>query len=276
VALALFAVVALPSVAHATIYTPNPSDIYDLDHNFLYTWRIPGLSVSGENITSATITFKQMYNWDSNPNDLFIHLLDTARTNLPVAAPPSSFGNITSTNDPDRGGSNGTCTDSTPGCNVNWFVDETTTTVGTSQLIDDFTNQRYWNNPDWVVAPGTANTYLTDRSFSPLGGNPVTADPGPDKNMANWSYVQDGTDGSGNKLYDYTYTFTAGQLQTLAAYISNGGDVALGLDSDCHFFNSGILFDIEMSPTAVPEPGTVLLFGSGLLSLWFIRRRALA
>ncbi|MDQ3116585.1 MAG: hypothetical protein M3Q86_08270 [Verrucomicrobiota bacterium] len=39
---------------------------------------------------------------------------------------------------------------------------------------------------------------------------------------------------------NYTYHFTATQHQTLASCLANNGVIALGLDSDCHFFNHGI------------------------------------
>ena len=37
------------------------------------------MDLSGKTITSATLTFKNISNWDANTNRLFIHLLDTAR-----------------------------------------------------------------------------------------------------------------------------------------------------------------------------------------------------
>src|SRR3981189_1990527 len=65
--------------SQATTYTfsPNPVDLNDLDHHMAYTWQLSGLSLSG-NITSASLTFTNIYNWDNSANTLFIHLLDTA------------------------------------------------------------------------------------------------------------------------------------------------------------------------------------------------------
>jgi len=133
-------VIALPAVASADTVTfqapitaPNqgsggPRQV-DLDHHSAYTWRIGGVNLAGKSITSATITFRNISNWDRNPNMLFIHLLDTARN-----------GGISS------------------------FTDASGAPVPTSQIIDDFAGSRYLSNP--LVAPGTANTFLASQSFS--------------------------------------------------------------------------------------------------------------
>ena len=71
----------IPGVASAAnfTYTPSPADLYDLDHHYMYTWRVDGVNLSGGTITSATISIANIYNWDTNPAQLFIHLLDTAK-----------------------------------------------------------------------------------------------------------------------------------------------------------------------------------------------------
>src|SRR5581483_3450669 len=135
-------------------------------------------------------TFTNMYNWDSSANDLYLHLLDTAK-NAGVAS----------------------------------FVDETSNVV--NNLDDDFVDARYHADPNWLVANGTADTKLTQRSFSPLGANPTSGDPGPDTNVARWSWTPSGTL-NGQQLYTYTYTFTAAQDAALLAYINNGGNIAIG------------------------------------------------
>lgn len=133
-------VIALPAVASADTITfqapitaPNqgnggPRQV-DLDHHSAYTWRIGGVNLAGRTITSATITFRNISNWDSNPNRLFLHLLDTAKN-----------GGISS------------------------FTDASGTPVPSSQIIDDFAGSRYLSNP--LVAAGTANTFLASQSFS--------------------------------------------------------------------------------------------------------------
>lgn len=54
---------------------------FDLDHHDAYTWRISGLNVpAGQTITSASLTFYNMNNWDNTANTLFVHLLDSSST----------------------------------------------------------------------------------------------------------------------------------------------------------------------------------------------------
>jgi len=69
-------------------------------------------------------------------------------------------------------------------------------------------------------------------------------------------------------------------LTALANYIANGSDIALGLDSDCHFGDTSITFQIygnaNVTTAAVPEPGTMLLVGSGLFAAYRRRRRLAA
>jgi hypothetical protein len=67
------------SAATSTMsFQPTPTDLNDLDHHDVYTWRIDNINLSNVSITSATLTFANIANWDSNTNMLFAWLLDTA------------------------------------------------------------------------------------------------------------------------------------------------------------------------------------------------------
>lgn len=209
-------VIALPAIASADTITFNApatganqgsggANQFNLDHHEAYTWRIDGVNLAGKSITSATLTFRNISNWDRNPNMLFVHLLDTAK----------------------RAG-------------VNSFQDAPLNQVPVTDINDDFAGARYANNP--LVAAGTANTFLTQHSFSMTPTN-------------------------------FVYTFTQEQLAVLSTYFLNGGDLAFGFDPDCHFWNDGIVFTFTTAPNPVPEPTTIALLGTGLAGLYYGRRR---
>ena len=115
--------------APATAPTSTSPRQFDLDHHSAYTWRIDGVNLNGQTITGATLTFRDISNWDTNPNMLFIHLLDSAR-NPAVAS----------------------------------FTDATGSPVPSSQIQDNFAGALFNSNP--LVAAGTGNTFLTQQSFT--------------------------------------------------------------------------------------------------------------
>lgn len=203
------------TTSHATVTTlsfaPNPSDMNDLDHHMAYTWRIDNVSLGGQAITSATLSITNISNWDTNPNVLHLHLLDTAIN---------------------------------PG--IGSFFDDPSGSTPVTDLTDDFISTRYHSNSNWLVKSGTADTFLADPSFTTTGVN-------------------------------YSINFTATQLQTLSAYIANGGDLAFGFDPDCHFFNDGVKFTMNLSP--VPEMDALYPIMSLLAAVAFthvLRRRRTA
>ena len=124
------------SAAQAAItqYQPSPVDLNDLDHHDVYTWRIDGINLSSVSITSATLTIRNIANWDTNPNILYIHLLDTA-INAGVAS----------------------------------FVDDPSGSAPVTDLTDDFVSTRYHSSPGWLVANGTRDTLLASPSFTTTG-----------------------------------------------------------------------------------------------------------
>ena len=208
---ATLGLIAAASSASAAVTTmswqPSPVDLNDLDHHQVYTWRINNISVNPSTITSATITFNNIQNWDANSNVLHMHLLDSAK-----------FGGVAS------------------------FIDDPTNSSPVTDFTDDFVSARFHGNSNWLVANGTGDTFLQDKSFS-------------------------------NSPVDYTYTFTGAQLTALEQYLANGGDLALGFDPDCHYFNDGITFTLNFTP--VPEVANMVPIALLLIAAvgFEIRRR---
>ena len=193
---------------------------FDLDHHRAYTWQINNIpSLAGKTIISATLTFRNIANWDTTTNMLFVHLLNSANAGF--------------------NGNN----------QIASVVDETGTPVPAASIDD------YFLGANTLGPGGSNNTLLFQRGFNMVGqgASPYFAGPG--------TYV----------AQDYVYTFNATQLAALAAYISAGNNIAFGFDPDCHFWNNGIVFSYETA--SVPEPMSMILFGSGLAGLYLKRRR---
>jgi VPDSG-CTERM motif len=202
IALACF-LAPVSSRATSMSWSPSPSNLGDLNHHSVYTWRIDNINVNPNLIKSVTLTFTSIRNWDGNPNILHLHLLDTAK----------------------RSG-------------VRSFIDDPSGSAPVVDYTDDFISTRYHNQSNWLVAPGTSDTFLTNQSFTLT---PV-----------NWSF-----------------TLSASQLAAFRSYVANGHNVAFGLDPDCHFFNDGVKVTMN-----VPDTGsTCALLGLAMGLILFARCR---
>lgn len=66
-----------PAVADMFVFAPEPPDLGDLDHEKCFKWGINWALPEGQEITSAVLTYKNIYNWEASANVLYTHLLDT-------------------------------------------------------------------------------------------------------------------------------------------------------------------------------------------------------
>jgi hypothetical protein len=70
-----------------------------------------------------------------------------------------------------------------------------------------------------------------------------------------------------NPSENFTYNFGAAEIVSLNSYvITNNGVFGIGLDPDCHYYNSGFEFRYETNLT-IPEPATLCLLGLGAFAL---------
>jgi hypothetical protein len=119
-------------------------------------------------------------------------------------------------------------------------------------LLPSYAKKTYWTN-------GTSYTtklyYDTDNQNS-------------GDNWANNPLIKIWTDPDDNeKITTETFAIPTALLSELS-----DGSFGIGLDPDCHYYNDGV--KLKITTAKVPEPGTLVLLGSGLLSfLFFVRRR---
>lgn len=87
--------------------------------------------------------------------------------------------------------------------------------------------------------------------------------------------------GSNGAVETISYTFSPWLVNRLTTYINNGNNFALGFDPDCHYWNTGVQFQIVTSnvkpPVYVPEGATTAaLLGLGFGAMLLGRRMAIA
>jgi hypothetical protein len=186
----VFLMLASPARSGTYTFSPFPSDLGDLDHSYYYIWGINWNLPSGETITGAALTYKNIYDWTPETYDtLYTHLLNSAQTG------------------------------------VHWWWDG-------EGGGDNFGSLPIWQG------------YKLGEWHDDGGGSPSN--------------------------FDLVYTIPDNYFSWLS-----DGDFGFGIDPDCHYYNSGITFEINTT-TEAPEPATLLLLGSGLIGLAGLARRRLS
>jgi hypothetical protein len=314
-ALSLVLLPAKVSAATLTFQPPldtatGQRDIDDLDHTQMYAWQISNLNApnsvgfNAANITGARIIITNIADWQTEANRLFAHLLDTIDPKSGVSEidkqkiSGSDYGTVNGSAGLTSKGAFGASTlfEYQDNTNDNAFVDDfakaTNAANCTSGNMNCYTSAgaKFLDNDTKDTALGNGVGQSLPTPGLAISGTTATtsqkAASGNNKDMATGWFDENNT---ANSSFDttpstYTYTFsgsgavgdTSGEVLALINYILNGGDVALGLDPDCHFFNDNIQFQIDYATgpgSPVPEPATLTLVGSALLVAGFVSRR---
>jgi hypothetical protein len=234
---ALFATAAVAASANTVKVTPATIDLGDLDHYTPISWgfSLSGLDIGpGMVISQAVVRIKNIYNWNNNANKLFIDLIDN---------PTNGIKNYTNENAPRS---------------------------ETGALSDYFTQAPIANQGSYKLKTGQEVTKITTYTDSTPG---------------TYKWVD------GKKVYGelFEYSFSTAQIGKLATYLGTaaGSDVSwkngskvytpqatvgLTFDADCHYYNTGVEF--EVTTKKVPDAAATLgLLGLSLAGLVTLRRR---
>ena len=176
-----------------------------LTHDDYYSWGLNIIVPANEDISSATITFEGLRNWDNKRNQLYVHILGDAPLGFLKAG--------------DDSGTN---------------------------FVDSFTNPVWWN----IGSEG--NIFVYD--FGLPYGNGYNA----------------------TVARNVSFTISDLSVITFLNTATSDGLFGLGFDPDCHFWATKLkltLISEGGGSQEVPEPGTILLVGVGLLGLGFLRKK---
>jgi len=132
-----------------------------------------------------------------------------------------------------------------------------------------FTNIYNWNTEAHVLYANLLDEIdVGEKAYTDNQNPPVNAFDGQGVALFAWDDLPKKS--SPPYGYDRVFTFDTSMVSALNTY-AQSGTFGLGFDPDCHFYNDGINFTITTTP--VPEPATMILFGTGIASLAGLRLR---
>lgn len=270
---ALLAVFALVNVANATTYefTPNPTDLNNLNHGYYYTWGInTGAIGTDQRIVSMTLTFDNIANHGDGAYDLYVHLFDNVGTGgTKIGASAYQYSDAANTRmhdnfgDPSWAGQTGILLSQWS----RWFeLDSGSFDRLAAQKVPSAVLDRLHALKDVSYTTSTGST-PEDAFLNQVKAYLSATDYNKYKNKILEAATQQG---GGNLIPAQTprnveYQFTASQIATALGYMSDNR-FSLGFDPDgdldSYLQNKGIKLTVETAP--VPVPGTLLLLGSGI------------
>lgn len=320
--LALVGTFALPvSSALATTYTfssvdsttkSGNADINDLAHGYYYGWSIASSDATalgkelanGSTIQSATLVYKNIWNWDAHEKDQ----LNSFLLSSPPPVPGKSETVPVVIDGVEQGKTAYTYTKTTTSSRV---IKNTTGNIPTAPVGYVFASKT-WNGNTWtfVYTRTTTSTKTNATGIVPAGytltatkfiADTVTLGDGVKLSNNLWerSDQESKTDiswgigvlstriqdidgdptnpwddplGGKGRNFNLTYNFDDASLKALFEYALDG-QFGIGIDPDCHYYNDGIYFTVVTADAPVPEPSTFILFGAGLAGVAFMRRK---
>jgi hypothetical protein len=181
VLVACFATLVAGANAAVYTYSPPDPDLGDLDHTKAYAWGLkPSIPLS-ETITSATLTFYDIYDWQVESNFLNVDLLNTPPSygTSSTSGSPSNY--VVTKTDAEAGGSYWEGAGAWGGWKRMFQWSDTDGPATHNKLVYDFTNLYVYNQagttllntiPTAGASLADLNSYFQSGGFFGVGFDP--------------------------------------------------------------------------------------------------------